>query len=114
MKRMLLAVVALAVLAVGTPWAANARIAIGDIDGVVLTASGRPVGGATVIMQTSDGSRPYATRADQGGRFRFQRYQTGDYDLRASDNGRYSEWLRRVRIRSGKTTTITLRLTLNH
>ncbi|HWG59671.1 MAG TPA: carboxypeptidase-like regulatory domain-containing protein [Candidatus Acidoferrales bacterium] len=114
MKRLLLTLVPLAALALGVALTAHARVAVGDIEGIVLTASGKPAGGATVIMQTSDGARPYATRSGEDGRFRFERYETGEYDLRASNKGRYSEWLKRVRIRAGKLTTITLRLTLTH
>lgn len=109
-------VMSVGVLAIGfvLAFAASARISVGDMEGVVLAANGSPVTGATVIMQTSAGERPNATRADSDGRFRFDRYEVGEYDLRASNNGRYSEWLRHIRIRPNKLTTITLRLTRDH
>jgi len=83
---------------------------IGTMAGTVLDAHGRPVAGATVTMQTSDGTRPYATHTDAEGRFEFARYRTGQYDLRAYAKGMFSDWTKRISIRSGKTTEVTLRL----
>jgi len=61
-------------------------------------------------MQSSDGTRPYATHTDANGHFQFVRYETGQYDLRAYSNGMFSDWTKRISIRSGKTTEVTLRL----
>jgi len=96
--------------ALGLASAAYANVAIGTLAGTVLDAHGKPVAGATVTMQTSDGRRPHATHTGTNGRFQFARYETGQYDLRAYSNGMFSEWVKRISIRSGKTTQVTLRL----
>lgn len=87
-----------------------ANVSTGTMAGTVLDAHGKPVAGATVTMQTSDGTRPYATHTDAHGRFEFTRYKTGQYDLRAYAKGMFSDWTKRISIRSGKTTEVTLRL----
>jgi hypothetical protein len=63
-----------------------------------------------VTIQTSDGLHPHATHTDANGHFQFTRWMTGQYDLRAYSNGVFSEWEKRIMIRSNKTTKITLRL----
>ena len=83
---------------------------IGEIAGTVLDSKGKPVADATVTMQSSDGKRPYATHTDAEGHFKFLRYETGQYDLRAYSHGMFSEWTKRVTIRSKKTTEVTLRM----
>lgn len=88
----------------------NARVSIGTIAGTVLDAYGRPVAEATVTMQTSYGQSPCATHTDAKGHFQFARYETGQYDLRAYWHGMFSDWTKRVVIRSNKTTEVTLRL----
>jgi len=84
--------------------------AVGNLAGTVLDAHGRPVADASVTIQTSDGNQPHATRTDSKGRFAFDRWATGQYDLRAYANGAFSDWDQRVEIRSKKTTEVTLRL----
>src|SRR5271157_4501092 len=79
-------------VALGLASAASANVAVGTLAGTVLDAHGKPVAGATVTMQTSDGRRPYATHPGTNGRFQFARYETGQYDLRAYSNGMFSEW----------------------
>jgi hypothetical protein len=90
--------------------AGNARARIGTIAGTVVDAHGKPVADATVTMQTSYGQSPSATHTDAEGHFKFARYETGQYDLRAYWHGMFSDWTKRVSIRSDKTTAITLRL----
>jgi Carboxypeptidase regulatory-like domain len=89
---------------------ASARVPIGELTGVVLDSHGKPVADATVTMQSSDGKRPYATHTDSTGHFKFARYETGQYDLRAYSKGMFSEWTKRISIRSKKTTEVTLRM----
>lgn len=84
--------------------------AVGTISGTVLDAHGKPVADASVTIQTSDGLHPHATHTDSSGRFEFARFSTGQYDLRAYSNGLFSDWDKRVVIRSKKTTEVTLRL----
>jgi Carboxypeptidase regulatory-like domain len=88
----------------------KARVRIGTIAGTVLDARGRPVADATVTIETSYGQSPSATHTDAKGHFEFARYETGQYDLQAYWHGMFSDWRKRVVIRSEKTTEITLRL----
>jgi Carboxypeptidase regulatory-like domain len=90
---------------------ANGRSALGILAGIVLNAAETPVANASVTVQTSDGLHPHATRTDTGGRFRFTRFERGQYDLRAATPGAYSKWSKRIVVRSGKTTEVVLRLT---
>jgi Carboxypeptidase regulatory-like domain len=99
--------VAFALLAMS---AAAQKVPLGVLEGIVLDANGHPVADASVTIQTSDGLHPHATHTDANGHFEFARWETGQYDLRAYSNGLFSEWDKRVMIRSKKTTTITLRL----
>lgn len=88
----------------------SARVHVGTLAGVVLDANGKPVPHATVTMQGSFGDRPNATHTDADGRFQFARYLTGQYDLQAYANGAFSPWLKRITIRSDRTTNVTLRM----
>ncbi len=101
---------AVLILTLGFAWAAQAKVPTGTMAGTVVDAHGKPVAGATVTMQTSDAMRPYATHTDANGHFEFVRYETGQYDLRAYSKGNFSDWVKRVSIRSGKTTEVTLRM----
>jgi protocatechuate 3,4-dioxygenase beta subunit len=85
-------------------------IPTGTLAGTVLDSTGKPVAGATVTIQASDGTQPNATHTDASGHFAFARFETGQYDLQAYSKGLYSDWSKRVMIRSRKTTTITLKL----
>jgi hypothetical protein len=88
----------------------SARGPVGNLTGTVVDAKGKPVADATVTMQSSDGKKPYATHTDADGHFQFTRYETGQYDLRAYSSGMFSDWAKRISIRSQKTTALTLRL----
>src|SRR5580658_3489287 len=94
-----------------TVGAAYSAERVGTMAGRVLDSMGRPVGGASVTIQTSDGQHPHATRTDSSGQFQFVRFEIGQYDLRAYGGGKYSAWVKRVMIRSGRVTRITLRIT---
>jgi uncharacterized GH25 family protein len=83
---------------------------VGTLEGTVLDAKGQPVVGASVTIQTSDGRKPHATRTDESGHFEFARWATGQYDVRAYSSGVFSEWDKRLVIRSKKTTSVTLHL----
>jgi uncharacterized GH25 family protein len=89
------------------------KVPIGTLEGTVLDGQGKPVPEASVTIQTSDGLHPHATRTDASGHFQFARWETGQYDLRAYSKGVFSEWDKRIMIRSNKTTKITLRLPRN-
>jgi len=85
-----------------------ARAATGTLEGTVLDAHGRALPGATVTIQTSDGTHPHVTRTDAAGHFAFVRWAAGQYDLRAYRKGSYSEWAKRILVRSQTSTSITL------
>lgn len=109
MKRAALGFLLLAAgLAIVTPANGNSRV--GTLAGKVVDAQGKPVAKATVTIETSDGLDPHATSTDANGRFAFVRFEKGQYDVHASSSGTSSNWLKRVPIRSGKRTEITLRL----
>ena len=90
--------------------AASANGPIGELQGTVLDSKGKPVPDATVTLQTSDGNHPHATHTDAGGHFKFTRFETGQYDLRAYSNGMFSDWTKRISIHSKKITEVTLRM----
>jgi hypothetical protein len=85
-------------------------IPVGTLEGTVVDAQNKPVANASVTIQTSDGLHPHATRTDADGHFQFARWETGQYDLRAYSNGVFSDWEKRIMIKSKKPTKITLRL----
>ena len=93
--------------------ALNAKVLVGTLAGTVVDSQGREVAGASVTIQTSDGLHPNATLTDKDGRFAFARYETGQYDLRASAGAVKSKWLQRITIHSNKTTQVTLQLDPN-
>lgn len=84
--------------------------ALGTIEGIVVDSHGNPVAGASVFVQTSDGQHPHATKTDLQGHFEFERYSPGQYDLRASYLSVFTDWYKRVVVRVGKTTHVTLQL----
>jgi hypothetical protein len=88
----------------------DAKVPVGTLAGTVLDVQGKPVARASVTIQTSDGLHPNAMLTDSAGHFAFARYKTGQYDLRASSSGATSDWMKRIMIRSSKTTEVTLRL----
>ena len=110
MRRPMTAVLGTLVIASLAFVATAQKVPIGTLEGTVLDGQGKPVAEASVTIQTSDGLHPHATRTDANGHFQFARWMTGQYDLRAYSNGVFSEWDKRIMIRSKKTTKITLRL----
>jgi len=90
--------------------AAVAGEALGTLEGTVIDSHGNPVAGASVFVQTSDGQHPHATKTDSQGRFEFERYSPGQYDLRASYLSVFTDWHKRVIVRAGKATHVTLQL----
>ena len=88
----------------------TAKVTTGTLEGTVLDSHGKALSGATVTIQTSDGRHPHVTRTNAKGYFEFLRFETGQYDVRAYMNGNYSDWAKRVVIRSTKRNSITLRI----
>lgn len=110
MRRPMATILAMLVIASLTLVAAAQSVPIGTLEGIVLDGQGKPVADASVTIQTSDGLHPHAKRTDGNGHFEFTRWETGQYDVRAYANGMFSDWDKRIMIRSKKTTRITLRL----
>lgn len=94
--------------------ATDARIPIGILAGTVVDPHDRPVAGAAVMIQTSDGLEPYAAHTDRTGHFQIARLETGQYDLRASFEGATSGWTKRVMVHENKTTVVMLHLPPRH
>jgi protocatechuate 3,4-dioxygenase beta subunit len=110
MKHVQRSLFVLVVATLGVAAGASARVSTGTLAGTVVDAQGKPVADAVVTIQTSDGRQPHATRTDSNGRFEFKRFETGQYDLHAQSNGNFSEWTKRIVVRSNRTTSVTLRL----
>ncbi len=92
--------------------AAPERLPPGSLSGTVLGPTGKPVAGARVFLQVSDGSHPHSTKTDAGGHFQFSSIRQGNYDLRAQAHGHWSDWEHNLLVRSGRETSVTLRLLL--
>jgi Carboxypeptidase regulatory-like domain len=110
MRRLMTIILGTLVIASLAFVAAAQKVPIGTLEGTVLDGQGNPVRDASVTIQTSGGLKPHATHTDANGHFQFLRWMTGQYDLRAYSKGVFSEWDKRIMIRSKKTTKITLRL----
>ena len=63
-----------------------------------------------MILQSSDGTEPRTTQADREGRFSFPNLYDGLYEVRASAQGRSTEWMHNVSVLGGRETTVTLHL----
>lgn len=108
--KMLSAAFALTLLTLIVAPISKARVATGILEGTVLDSSGKPVSGATVTIQTSDGNHPHATHTDAHGHFSFTHFAAGQYDVRAYHQGAYSDWTKRIVVRSSKPKSLTLRI----
>lgn len=80
------------------------------IEGVVVGPEAKPVAGARVFLQPSDGRVPRVALTDSQGHYRFHALRQDFYDVRAQLNGRTSEWTRNVNLRSGAQVTVNLKL----
>lgn len=89
---------------------AEARVATGVLEGIVVDSAGHRLSGATVTIQTSDGNHPHATHTDAQGHFSFTHFAAGQYDVRAHHQGAYSNWTKRIVLHSNKPTSLTLRI----
>lgn len=108
MKRLILTIAAIFLLA--PPLPLDAALALGTLAGHVVDKNGAPVTDAAVFVETSDGEHPHVTHTDKDGYFEFERYSAGQYDLRASYDSIFSQWSKRVLVRAGRKTDITLRI----
>lgn len=80
------------------------------LSGVVIGPDDKPVPHASVSYQVSDGSGPHAAFADAHGHFSITHLKANNYDVRASDNGIFSDWQKNIPLRRGQSKSIELRL----
>ena len=96
--------------AIAAPQVKHAAKSLGTIGGQVFSPAGFAVPGARVTLQASDGRDPQTTVTNSQGRFWFPMLSAGLYDVRATSQGRSSEWRQNVAVGIGHQTTITLHL----
>src|SRR5437870_11106745 len=106
----LLSILLLTLMAVRGGSAAPQSKGSSTLSGVVLGPDDRPVAHASVSYQLSSGSAPHAVHTDSHGHFSISKLRADNYDLRASGKGVFSTWEKNVRLRSGETKDLTLRL----
>ncbi len=108
-SRYFIAVLLWVALAAGAGAAPQAT-GMGTVGGKVLASNGKPVEGARVTLQGSDGKHPETTQTNSHGQFWFPMLPSGLYDVRAYSNGRISEWRHNVWVEVGKQSSVTLHL----
>jgi hypothetical protein len=101
---------AFAVGAAAMPQNKGQSTGLGTLGGQVLAPNGKPVEGARLMLQSSDGTFPETTKTNAQGRYWFARLPKGLYDIRAYSNGRESEWRKNVWVNQGRQTIVVLRL----
>jgi hypothetical protein len=97
------------VIAVGS-LAAPSPAGLGTVGGQVLDIRGKPVAHAHVTLQASDGDQLQVTETNNQGHFWFAFLTEGQYSVRASSQGRVSEWREGVWVSPGRQTDVTLHL----
>ena len=80
------------------------------LSGVVLGPDDKPAPHASVSYQSSGGNAPHAVYTDSRGRFTITKLKSDNYDIRASSKGIFSEWVKNITLRKGKSEYITLQL----
>jgi hypothetical protein len=83
---------------------------LGTIAGQVLGVDGKAVSGAHVTTQTTEGHHLQVSDTNDQGRFWFGSLPEGQYDVRASYEGRVSEWRHGVWVAPGQQTNVVLHL----
>jgi len=83
---------------------------MGTVGGQVLNAEGKPVAGAHVTLQNTEGGHLQVTDTNGQGRFWFASLPEGQYSVRASDGSRVSEWRQGVWVAPGEQTNVVLHL----
>jgi len=82
----------------------------GTVGGQVLDPRGKPVANARVTLQAAEGGHLQTMQTNDQGRFWFASLPEGQYSVRASDQGRVSEWRQNVWVSPGRQTDVTLHL----
>jgi hypothetical protein len=98
-----------AALAIGSV-AAPSPAGLGTVGGQVFDLQGKPVARAHVTLQASDGDQLQTAETNAQGHFWFPFLPEGQYSVRASDQGRVSEWRQGVWVSPGRQTDVTLHL----
>jgi len=83
---------------------------LGTIGGQVLSANGKPVAGAHVTVQTTEGHHLQTADTNEQGRFWFASLPEGQYSVRATYEDRVSEWRQGLWVAPGEQTTVVLHL----
>lgn len=112
MKRKLLLVI---VSVLASVWVADSiaqtpKKAVTTLTGIVRGDDGKPVAHAAVSCQSSAGIAAKVVYTDAHGRFTITGLRQDNYDVRASTNGVYSDWVKNILVRKGQTKEITIRL----
>ena len=76
----------------------------------MLDVKGKPVMKTRVTLQSSDGGNLQTTETNAQGRFWFAFLPGGQYEVRASDQTRVSEWRQGIWVSPGHETNVTLHL----
>ena len=83
---------------------------LGTVGGEVVDAKDKPVADARVTLQDTEGGHLKTTETNIQGHFWFPSLPEGQYSVRASDQGRISEWRQGVWVSPGQQTDVTLHL----
>jgi Carboxypeptidase regulatory-like domain len=104
-----LAAVLCTLVAVGS-LAAPSPPGLGTVGGQVLDVGGKPVAHAHVTLQASEGNQLQITETNNQGHFWFAFLPEGQYSVRASIQGRVSEWREGIWVSPGRQTDVILHL----
>lgn len=107
---MFLTVFVLSMLAAGQVAAVPQSKGSASLSGVVIGPDDKPVPHASVTYQSSDGTAPHAVHADSHGHFTITQLKSGNYDIRASGRGVFSDWQKNVMLRKGQSRSMELHL----
>lgn len=83
---------------------------VGTVAGEVLAPDDKPVAGAHVTLQTSEGHHLQTAETNDKGRFWFASLPEGQYDVRGSFEGRVTEWRQGVWVAPAEMTWVVLHL----
>jgi hypothetical protein len=101
----------LALMAISVSGAAAAQPkGLGTVAGQVLGLDGKAIAGARVTLQAAEGHHVETAETNQQGRFWFASLPEGQYGVRASYQGRVTEWRQNVWVAPGEQTNVVLHL----
>ncbi|HEX6575682.1 MAG TPA: carboxypeptidase regulatory-like domain-containing protein [Gemmatimonadaceae bacterium] len=97
--------IVVALLFVSAPLQAQ-RVTTGDLAGVVVSETGKPVPETTLQISKNDGSAPQSATTDASGMFRLRGLEPGFYRINARRIGFREAQLQSLRIVAGQTTEV--------